>query len=167
MMKKGWYWPWLIGGMLLATAVSQGWMYWTATHDASMAIEPDYYNKGVAYDSVVAQRDASARLGWKITLTTGSLADHASDVGIMLSDSAGAPITGAHVTVAAINNVVGARHVESALSERGEGRYGAVLTLDRPGLWEFQIEVVRGRDRFAADLRADISVAATPAAPAR
>ena len=50
-MKKGWYWPWFIGVLLVATAGGQGVMLYAATHDSTFALEPDYYKRAVAFDT--------------------------------------------------------------------------------------------------------------------
>ncbi len=165
-MKKGWYWPWFIGALLLATAAGQGVILWAATHDSSVSIEPDYYNKGVAYDSVIAQRGVNARLGWQVALTVGPLGADGGKVTARLTDSTGAAITGARVHVTAINNVDGDRHLGAGLVEGPLG-YAAHLAFDRGGLWEFRLEVTRGKDHFTSDARVDIGGAQPPAPPAR
>jgi len=166
-MKKGWYWPWFVGALLLATAASQGVMAWAATHDNSMSIEPDYYQKAVAYDSVIAQRATNARLGWQAAVTVGAIAADGGDVRVRLTDVTGAALTGATVRVTAINNVDGDRHVTRALAEGADGTYGAKLALDRAGLWEFRFEIGRGTDRFTADARVDVGGSPQGAPPAR
>ena len=166
-MKKGWYWPWFVGALLLATVAAQGAMAWAATHDATMSIEPDYYQKGVAYDSVIAQRATNARLGWRVALAVGPLAASGDDISVRATDAAGAALAGARVRVTAIHNLDGDHHVRQTLIEGASGRYAARLPLDRTGLWEIRLEITRGADHFTADTRVDVAGAPRPAPPAR
>ncbi|MBI3569176.1 MAG: FixH family protein [Gemmatimonadetes bacterium] len=166
-MKKGWYWPWFVGALLLATATSQGWMIWTATHDSTVSLVPDYYQKGVAFDTVIAQEGTNARLGWRAALSVASLAADGGDVTVRLTDASGVPLPGARVQVTGIHNLDGDRHVTQALADRADGSYVARLPLDRTGLWEFQVDVVRGADHFTADAHVDVTGTPRLAPPAR
>jgi nitrogen fixation protein FixH len=158
-MKKGWYWPWLIVALLFFTAGFQGWLIFAATHDPSMAIEPDYYRKAVAWDERMAQDSVSESLHWQPALSLGAIGRDGARVTVRLGDSAGAPVRGARVRVVAIHNLDGTRHIEGALESQGDGSYAAQLPLDRTGLWEVRVEALRGREHFTASLRADATSA--------
>ena len=162
-MKKGWYWPWIIVALLVATAVGQGVMLYAATHDPSMAIEPDYYRKAVDWDTQMAQDSANRALGWTAQASVGGVDANGAEVVVRLGDAGGAAIGGARVRVTAIHNLDGARHVEGTLAERAERSYGARLPLHRPGMWEVRVDAVRGADHFTASLRAEAALA--PARP--
>lgn len=164
-MKKGWYWPWIIIALLVATAAGQGVMLYAATHDPSMAIEPDYYRKAVDWDTQMAQDAANRSLGWTARASIGGVDASGSEVVVALADAEGLPVAGARVRVAAIHNLDGARHVEGTLTEGAGRTYTARLPLHRAGLWELRVDAVRGADRFTASLRAEAALA--PARPAR
>jgi nitrogen fixation protein FixH len=163
-MRKGWYWPWIIVALLVATAAGQGVMLYAATHDPSMAIEPDYYRKAVDWDTHMAQDAANRALGWTAQGTVGGVEAGAAEVVVRLNDAAGASIGGARVRVTAIHNLDGARHVEGTLAERADGLYAARLRFDRPGMWEIRVDAVRGAEHFTASLRTEAALA--PARPA-
>ena len=154
-MKKGWYWPWIVAALLVATAAGQGILFYAATHDASMAIEPDYYRKAVAWDAQRARDSVSAALGWTATGELRAPDSTGAEVAVRLADADGAPLGGARVRVTAIHNLEGARRVEGALPERATGTYAAKLPLRRAGLWELRIDAHRGRDHFTATVRTD------------
>ncbi len=160
-MKKGWYWPWLVAALLLFTAGFQGWLLYAATHDPSMSIEPDYYRKAVAWDSRMAQDSVNRSLGWRAVASLGAVGPDGAGLTLVLTDDAGAPVSGARVRVTGIHNLDGARHVRGALAEAGSGAYAARLPFDRAGLWELQVEALRGHDRFTVSLRTD-AVAGAP-----
>jgi nitrogen fixation protein FixH len=148
-LSQGGQWPMIIVALLVATAAGQGVMMWKATHDSTLAIEPDYYKKAVAYDEVIAQEAVNASLGWRAVATVGS------EVGVTLTDRAGRAIDGAAVTVTAIHNLDGSHHIIGRLTAAGAGRYAAPLPLDRAGLWELRIEAERGAEKFTSSLRVD------------
>lgn len=154
-MKKGWYWPWFIAALLFFTAGFQGWLIFAATHDPSMAIEPDYYRKAVAWDQRMAQDSVSESLRWETRLALGAIDRDGARVTLRLGDSTGAPVRGARVRVVAIHNLEGSHHIEGGLEAQGDGSYAARLPLDRAGLWEVRVDAIRGREHFTASLRAD------------
>ena len=158
-MKKGWYWPWLIVALLAATAAGQGVMLYAATHDPTMAIEPDYYRKAVNWDSQMAQDASNLALGWTAQARVGAVGTDGADVVVRLADAAGAPVAGALVRVTAIHNLDGARHVEGTLVQGAAGSYAARLPLHRAGLWELRVDAVRGSERFTASLRVEAPAA--------
>jgi hypothetical protein len=163
-MNKGWYWPWIVIALLVATAAGQGVILYAATHDRAMAIEPDYYRKAVAWDAQMALDSAGRRLGWTAAAAIGAVDESGADVTVRLADSAGAPLPRARLRVTAIHNLDGARHVEGTLVERADGSYAARLPLHRAGLWEVRVDALRGRDHFTTSLRTDATIAA-PRAP--
>ena len=63
----GWWWPWFVVALLVATAGGQGIMLYAATHDPTFAIEPDYYQKAVAFDTTIQQERGNLALGWTAT----------------------------------------------------------------------------------------------------
>ena len=154
-MKTGWYWPWFIVALLVATAAGQGVMLYAATHDHTFSIEPDYYKKAVAFDTVMRQERENLALGWTATATIGALADGTREVALVLADRAEQPITDAHVRVTAIHNLEGDHHVVQALTPRPDGRFVARMPLTRAGLWELRVNAMRGHERFTPSLRVE------------
>jgi hypothetical protein len=62
--RSGRFWPWFVTALLVATAAGQGIMFYAATHDPTFAVEPDYYAKGVGFDTTMALERETAALGW-------------------------------------------------------------------------------------------------------
>src|SRR5664279_5249071 len=104
MKTKGWYWPWLIAALLVATVAGQGVMLYAAASDPTFAVEPDYYKKAVDFDDVIAQEAANQRLGWGASAVIGARAAAGAEFTLRLADAKGAAMPGARVTVVAINN---------------------------------------------------------------
>ena len=155
MKSKGWYWPWLIAAMLVATVAGQAVMLYAAASDDTMSIEPDYYKKAVAWDSTAALDSISALLHWKANVTISSAGAAGGDLVVVLTDAAGDGVTDAHVRVTAIHNLDGKRHIEAVLAERADGRYSAHMPLDHAGLWEVRVQAERGADHYRITSRVD------------
>ena len=63
--KPGRRWPWILAGALTVQAAGIITMVTIASSDPSFAVEPDYYQRAVAWDSYAAQREASRALAWR------------------------------------------------------------------------------------------------------
>jgi nitrogen fixation protein FixH len=153
--SKGWYWPWLIAALLVATVAGQGVMLYAAASDDTMSIEPDYYKKAVAWDSTASLDSISALLHWKADVTIGGAGASGGELVVILTDAAGDGVTDAHVKVIAIHNLDGTRHIEAMLDERADGRYAAHMPLDHAGLWEVRVQAERGADHYRTTSRAE------------
>jgi nitrogen fixation protein FixH len=133
-----------------------------AGSDPSFAVEPDYYAKAVAWDSVQAQRDRNRELGWQVTPRLGPVTEGATaELTLGVADRDGAPLLGATLTVEAMPVVQASHVVTATLTDRdGTGAYRAPVAVDRAGLWELRLTAVRGAERFTANLRLDASATA-------
>lgn len=157
-MKRGWHWPWLLTAGMSGIVGVNVVMLFVARSDANgVVVEQDYYRKAVQWDSTMALRDESARLGWRAEVSL------ASGVLVVLTDSAGAGVAGAAVQATLIHNVDAGRPTELVLREVGGGRYAADAALAHRGLWEVRIRADRGTERFAAVTRAERVDGAPPA----
>lgn len=149
---RGMFWPWFVALLLAATAVAQGIMLYAATHDPTFSIEPDYYRKAVAWDSVMARERASAALGWRAVATMVPDGRGAATLRLSIADLAGAPVTGASATAVLVNNLDGDAHVTVSLTESSAGSYSAPVGKRRSGLWEVRLDARRGDGRFVPTL---------------
>ena len=66
-MKRGAWWPIGITTVLATTVAANLWVMRIANDDPSFAIEPDYYQKAIMWDSTLAQARRDAILGWRLT----------------------------------------------------------------------------------------------------
>lgn len=122
--------------------------------DPSFAVEPDYYQQAVKFDSTMAVERASAALGWSAssTLTRG---DSGTTVTVAILDAHAAPVGGATVAILA-SFVARANDVLTvALREVAPGRYAAPIAITHAGQWEIRVKASRVTDRFFASTRAE------------
>src|SRR5579885_2265905 len=143
-MTNGRMWPVGVSVILLATVAANIALYHVAGADPSFAIEPDYYAKAVAWDSTLAQAKRNAALGWRVSPSLDAYAPRTgAKLSVMLTDSAGAPIPGATVKVAALYNARAASILAATLAPSATG-YETRLPIDHAGEWELRFDVTRG-----------------------
>jgi len=154
-MKPAVMWPVAIVGVLGVTVAANLVLLYAAGDRNGAVVERDYYRKGLAWDSTLAQRARSAALGWRADAAIGPVREGAARVTVTLSGADSAAVRGAALAVSAIHNTRADRPVAGALMEEAPGRYAGTLALDRPGLWELRLEAVHGVDRFETSVTAE------------
>lgn len=156
-MKRGARWPLAVTVILGLGVAANIWLIRTASNDPSFAIEENYYERGVHWDDELAQRATNRALGWKVVATmTPEGKGNDAVLQIMLTDSAVVPIEGALVVVKAMHVARSRNPMQITLDSAAPGQYRARFPIQRAGLWEFQIDVQRGSDRFTATERLDV-----------
>jgi nitrogen fixation protein FixH len=156
-MKKGWYWPFLLVGLLAAGVGANIYLLARAVGDPSFAVEPDYYAKGVAWDAHQAQARENAALGWSVAVEVApaDLATGRARVVARLTDRDGRCVPGAAVGLEAFHNARAADVLKATLAETAEHDYAADVPIVRPGLWEFRVAATRGPETFTAVIDQD------------
>jgi len=151
-LKKGWYWPFLLGGLLASGVGANVYFMSLAVGDPSFAVEPEYYAKAVAWNAHQAQAGENDRLGWTLALTVqpADPATRRARVVAKLADRDGRKVAGLTVRLAAFHNARAADILEAALAETSEHDYAGEVAVARPGLWEFRIVAERGAQTFTA-----------------
>jgi len=162
-MKQHHWWPIGLAAVLLATVCANFALLYVARGDPSLAIEPNYYAKAIAWDSTMAQRTTDARLGWHIVPHLGAFsADAGAVLSITLTDSTGVPIEDATVKVSALYNGRAAVVLESTL-RHDAGAYSTTLPVSHRGQWELRFDVRRGAERFTNTARVEATARSGPA----
>lgn len=156
-MKRGMWWPIGITGVLATTVAANIWVAVLANDDPSFAIEPNYYEKAVAWDTTLAQSRRNAMLGWRLTPTVGPIGtDGRAVLTAYLTDSAGAAIPDAVVRVAALAVARASDVHEATLVPAGAGEYTTRLEASRAGQWELRFDATSGSDHFTQVDRVDV-----------
>jgi nitrogen fixation protein FixH len=154
-MTRGMRWPIGVAAILAATVAANIWLVVVANNDPSFAIEPNYYQKGVQWDSTLAQSERNRALGWRLdpSLATYTQRDGAL-LHVALTDADGSSITDATVRVAALFNARAGTVIDMALVRDASG-YSIRLPVQHGGQWELRFAVTRGRQRFTAVSRVE------------
>lgn len=149
-MKRPSVFPAIVFGLLGLNITIVTLTLYLAHSDPSFAVEPDYYQKAVAWDTSARLRAASDRLGWAAAL---EVAPHESGIPLLtvrLLDRAGSPVVDANVEVAAFASArAGERRLISLLPAE-PGVYVADMPDAQTGQWEFGLTATRGAERFEA-----------------
>ncbi len=154
-MKKGMQWPIGVAAVLIVTIAANIYVAVRANDDPSVHVESDYYQKAVRFDAEQALRKRSERLGWRVAIEVKRTSASEASLWAALVDSTGAPVHGAVVRLTA-RAVARANDVFTATAVEAGDRYLAALPMGRRGLWDVDVEVVRGSDRFVSTQRLDL-----------
>jgi hypothetical protein len=155
--KRGIGWPIGIVAVLGLTVGANIWVAVVAGDDPSFAVEQDYYNKAVTWDSTLAQQRANERLGWRLVPALGAVSRGVTTpLSVRLVDSTGAPISDATVRVSAFYNARAGTVIEATMTRDTLG-YETRLPISHTGAWELRFDVRRGAERFTAVSRVDAS----------
>ena len=154
-MKKGLQWPIGVAVVLAATVGINVYVAFIANDDPSVSVESDYYQKAVRFDAEQAMRRRSLRLGWHLALDATTAAAGGETLTAVLVDSVGLPVRGATVRFTARHVARGNEPLNATAREEGD-RYVATLPMERRGLWDVDVEIVRGTDRFVTEQRIDL-----------
>jgi nitrogen fixation protein FixH len=76
----------LLGGFLTFS----GWSAYRAVTQVSQITDPDYYSKGLKYNSSLVEKRAASVLGWQLSTRLNKFS-----LQLRLSDKVGAPVSGA------------------------------------------------------------------------
>jgi nitrogen fixation protein FixH len=131
------WWPMGIIAGLGVVFVANAIMITFALTNPSVMVSEDPYGDALAYDEVIAERDAAKALGWTVTLSACS--ENACTVSLVVRDAGGAPVDGLTGAVHAERGDDAGLDREAEVVARGEGRYEATLALARPGLYEVSV----------------------------
>jgi nitrogen fixation protein FixH len=148
-------WPIIIVTVLASQMAFGVWMARIAGSDPHHAVEPDYYNRAVNWDSTMAQSRRDRALGWTSTAVMTRTGDQAALLQIALTDSLGVPLTVDSASAEALAVSHAGSITRVTLTHRGTG-YSATIAAAAPGLWEVQLRARRGTDLFTAKLRTEL-----------
>jgi nitrogen fixation protein FixH len=151
-MKKGWYWPFLLVGLLASGVGANLYFMSRAVSDPSFAVEPDYYAKAIAWDAHQTQARDNAALGWTLALDVAAADPGTGRARVVASllDRNGLPVRGLTVALEAFHNARASQVVKATLAETAEHAYAADVAVSRPGFWEFRVAAARGTEVFTA-----------------
>ena len=137
----------LVNGIMLYIALSS----WNgiAVHDA--------FKKGLAYNDRLAEAEAQAKLGWRITLRMPEQAAIAGELAVDLRDRDGRPIDGADMRARIVRPIHEGFDRDLVLAGGGKGRYSGDLEVPLPGLWEVRVQASHRRGVYRHSARFEVA----------
>lgn len=154
-MSASKWWPAALVAVLAITVVANVALFWKANHDPSFAVEPDYYQRAVDWDSTVARQGRSAALGWHASVVLGAPEAGTATMRVRLTNAGGAPLDSADVRVITSHNARGADTHDLRLIPAGPGLYAVRFPATNRGLWRVDLRAVRGSDQFVERVTVD------------
>ncbi len=172
-MKPGSGWPIGIALILGTTVIGNLIVMRIANDDPSFAIESNYYQKAVAFDSTMSAERNSAKLGWVATTSVArdSIASLVQ-LKVSIANASMQPVTGLAVDAQARFNARANDILSVTLREVSPGVYVAPLRVTYAGVWEVRVNARRKedsgvKDAFVSTERVEVSNAllVAPSAP--
>lgn len=157
----GWWYPFIfVGGFAVVVTVNVIMMYFATTTFSGLAVN-NAYERGVAYNSVIAQERAQEALGWTpdFQVTPRDAAGGGTGTGagtdtrpvslsLTMIDPQGHPVDGLRVELMLMRPAQPGHDREVRLLPVGPGTYRADVELPMAGQWDAQIFTRRGDDTF-------------------
>lgn len=158
-------WPFAIVGLLGMNMAVVAVTVFYATSDRSLAIEPNYYQRALAWDRTRIQGARNAQLGWVITLNGDRTDPNTVRLSVGLHDKSGMPIDDANIEVIAFHNARAAERNSVLLASQGEGRYSGTMLADRDGVWHYRVTVRHGTETFTDEFERSLTSPHAKGAP--
>jgi len=151
-------WPMIVVGLLFLNITITGALVAYANTDSSYAVEPEFYQKALAWDQTQAQMGQNARLSWVAAGDVSPRQDAAGlrSLHLLLRDRDARPITGATVRIEAFHQARSGQRLRTELKDAGDGSYLASLPLSRPGLWEVRLIARHAAGTFTRKLTIEV-----------
>ena len=141
------FWPAAVVGLLGMNVVIVMITVAYATHDHSGAVEVDYYQKAVNWDSTSRkQLNSNRSIGW--TLAAAPSGDSA--VVVKAVDGAGVPLAGVRVEALCWHNAWASERRQVIFDEVGQGTYRAEFPAARAGYWHLELTARKAGDVVTA-----------------
>lgn len=139
---RGWIWPLVIVGLLGLNVLVVAITVIVAMGDPSVGIEPDYYQKALAWDSDREQRRDPAEDGLDVSIQLLPAPDRHGDGQVVVSLArSDAPVEGAQIEAEVFHFARSRERQTVTLAEHGPGVYAASASLRREGNWEIRLRL--------------------------
>ena len=152
-------WPLYLSGLLAMPILASGVLVYVATRPDSPRPMKGYYEKAQSWDADEAVEAASRQLGWTVRYEVAPGVPHVAgmprpvDVRIEDRDGKGvAGLSGRLFVVRPSDPRLGQTAALTGLPQE-PGSYRALVRLDRPGTWEFRVDLTRESLRFVHGAR--------------
>jgi nitrogen fixation protein FixH len=141
-MSAGTRWILIVIGLLVGNAIAVVVLIGSAGGTSGRVL-PDYYDRAAAWDDTMAEAARSSALGWQVQTQA-----RGRTVEVTLRDRAGAPLTGAAVSLRGFprGNVDATAALD--LVATGPGQYRGEWPGAQGGLHDVTIVATRGGDRW-------------------
>ena len=138
-----------IAGFLILFAVTGSFVKLALTTFPGL-VSTNAYERGLAYDDVIAAEQAQAVQGWQMDITMPELSGAGQTASVFLLDRNGQPLSGGTVIMMGERMTRYAQQVRVQLVDMGGGRYEAPISLPIAGRWFVSVLAEVDGDRHFA-----------------
>lgn len=133
--------PWMFVVFFAVVLAANGTLVYFAAASWTGLETDEYYIKGLNYNRTLEDVARQRALGWKGTLSLQPSPRGGLDLVLDLRDSKGLGLSGGAVQAAFVRPTHTGYDFSVDLTDRGKGRYGAVVAPPLPGQWDVRLEV--------------------------
>lgn len=135
--NRDWWIPWTFVWAFLLLFIVDGILAYLAVSTQSGVVIDHAYERGLAYNTYLAEAEAQKARGWQsqITYENGALQ-------IALTDKAGQPLKGATVSAQIIRPVRDGEDFGVALEETKSGIYSKAVSFPQKGSWNVRVSAL-------------------------
>jgi len=151
--RPGWWYPYIFVGVFLVVLAVNLVMAMSAVKTFSGLQTEQAYDKGLAYNEVLAQAKAQEKLGWSVDAQVvphdpSNTQRHDADMSVTYTDKAGKPVTGLSVQAEISRPTLAGHDQKLELVEKTPGQYVALAPLDLPGQWDINVIARQGESQY-------------------
>lgn len=156
--RPGWWYPYIfvaVFGVVLAVNI----VFAVSASKTFSGLQTEHaYDKGLAYNDVIAKAKAQERLGWAVDAQVvphdgNNDQVHDADLVVTFADKAGQPVTGLSVKAEIIRPTAAGYDQDVELVEQGGGRYVAPAHLALAGQWDVHFKAHKGEADYQLSQR--------------
>ncbi|HVI51629.1 MAG TPA: FixH family protein [Candidatus Sulfotelmatobacter sp.] len=151
--RPGWWYPYIFVGVFLVVLAVNLVMASSAVRTFTGLQTEQAYDKGLAYNQVLAQAKEQEKLGWTVDAQVvphdpSNAQRHDADVTVSYLDKAGQPVKGLSVQAEIVRPTQAGHDLKVDLVEKTAGQYVALAPLDMPGQWEISVIARLGETQY-------------------
>jgi nitrogen fixation protein FixH len=145
--RDGWI-PWAFVAFFAVVLAVNGAMIWIAFATWTGLTTVGAYQKGLAYNRVLAAAKAQEALGWRVDLNLAATDGRLAVLNLTLADRFGDLIEDAQVTAAFVRPTQAGHDLELTVPHTHAGVYAAQAALPFAGAWELHLTIQSGGDTY-------------------
>lgn len=145
--------PWYFVLFFAVISAVMATMVTLAVRTQSGIVTDHPYEKGLAYNRVIASAERQAALGWKGTATHTPTGERTGRLTFRLRDKAGAPVHVESVAVRIVRPTQAGHDFRATLLPITGDDYAAEVTYPLPGVWELHFHAVANGQPYQQSTR--------------
>jgi len=156
--RPGWWYPLIYVGVFLVVLAVNLVMAYFATHSFTGLETEQAYDKGLAYNEVLAKAKAQQALGWSVDAVVtahdpSNSSQHDADVTVSFKDKDGKPVTGLSVKAKLVRPTQAGFDQSLELVEQAGGNYASLAHPPKPGQWDLHVVAHKGEIDYEINQR--------------